>query len=198
MRDQADAGKRSSTGCAAAAPCRRNGARPRRTTNPPVRLRSARSISPFDDGWDTLAAEFGELPKLATTLTRDATEVGDQLEQLARYRLRPGGQSVSGLRARLHLLLCAADACLSRLFARPRLRDQADLQAGGRRAAGEGAAQAGLHGAHAGARLEHRSVPAGGAHAEADACRCCRCWIASTIRSASSPSRPACCAISTS
>ena len=30
--------------------------------------------SPFDDGWDTLTGEFGELPKLATTLTKDATK----------------------------------------------------------------------------------------------------------------------------
>ena len=41
-------------------------------TNPPVRFES-QVISPFDDGWDTLAAEFGDLPKLATTLTRDAS-----------------------------------------------------------------------------------------------------------------------------
>src|ERR1700761_8132677 len=42
------------------------------TTNPPVRFES-QVIAPFDDGWDTLSAEFGELPKLATTLTKDAT-----------------------------------------------------------------------------------------------------------------------------
>ena len=73
--------------------------------------------------------------------------LGHQLEQLARYRLRPRGQPVSRLRARLRLLLRAADARLSRLFARPRFRNQADLQARGRRAAGEGAAQARLRGA---------------------------------------------------
>src|SRR5689334_12216873 len=43
------------------------------TTNPPVRYES-QVVQPFDDGWDTLTAEFGELPKLATTLTRDATK----------------------------------------------------------------------------------------------------------------------------
>jgi DNA repair photolyase len=43
------------------------------TTNPPVRFES-QVIAPFDDGWDTLGAEFGELPKLATTLTKDATK----------------------------------------------------------------------------------------------------------------------------
>ncbi|MDR3539220.1 MAG: PA0069 family radical SAM protein [Acetobacteraceae bacterium] len=42
------------------------------TTNPPVRF-DARAASPFDDGWETLTSEFGELPKLATTLTKDAT-----------------------------------------------------------------------------------------------------------------------------
>jgi len=42
------------------------------TLNPPVRFES-QSTSPFDDGWETLTSEFGELPRLATTLTRDST-----------------------------------------------------------------------------------------------------------------------------
>ena len=42
------------------------------TLNPPVRFEH-QSTSPFDDGWETLTAEFGELPPLATTLTRDST-----------------------------------------------------------------------------------------------------------------------------
>ena len=42
------------------------------TTNPPVRY-DMQSASPFDDGWDTLDGDFSELPKLATTLTRDAS-----------------------------------------------------------------------------------------------------------------------------
>jgi DNA repair photolyase len=42
------------------------------TLNPPVRF-DARVASPFDDGWETLTAEFGELPPLPTTLIRDAT-----------------------------------------------------------------------------------------------------------------------------
>ncbi len=41
------------------------------TLNPPVRF-DAQAGSAFDDGWDTLEA-FAELPKLATTLTRDAS-----------------------------------------------------------------------------------------------------------------------------
>jgi DNA repair photolyase len=40
------------------------------TVNPPTRFDST-VASPFDDGWDTLTAEFGELQPLATTLTRD-------------------------------------------------------------------------------------------------------------------------------
>ncbi len=43
------------------------------TTNPPVRF-DRLAGSPFDDGWDTLGSEFGELPKLETTLARDATK----------------------------------------------------------------------------------------------------------------------------
>ena len=42
------------------------------TVNPPVRF-DRLSATPFDDGWETLAAEFGELPPLPTTLTRDAS-----------------------------------------------------------------------------------------------------------------------------
>jgi DNA repair photolyase len=42
------------------------------TLNPPVRFEQ-QSTSPFDDGWETLTAEFAELPRLATTLTRDST-----------------------------------------------------------------------------------------------------------------------------
>jgi DNA repair photolyase len=42
------------------------------TLNPPVRF-DQQAASPFDDGWDTLTSEFGELPRLATSLTRDTT-----------------------------------------------------------------------------------------------------------------------------
>lgn len=41
-------------------------------TNPPVRFET-RAASPFDDGWETLTADFAELPKLPTTLTKDST-----------------------------------------------------------------------------------------------------------------------------
>ena len=42
------------------------------TLNPPSRYDAA-SSTPFDDGWETLHADFAELPPLPTTLTRDAS-----------------------------------------------------------------------------------------------------------------------------
>jgi DNA repair photolyase len=42
------------------------------TINPKPRFEQ-REASAFDDGWETLTAEFGELPPLRTTLTRDAS-----------------------------------------------------------------------------------------------------------------------------
>jgi DNA repair photolyase len=41
-------------------------------TNPGVRF-DAHAASPFDDGWETLSQDVGELPRLDTTLTRDST-----------------------------------------------------------------------------------------------------------------------------
>lgn len=42
------------------------------TLNPPVRYDS-QVLAAFDDGWDTLGAEFAELAPLATTMIRDST-----------------------------------------------------------------------------------------------------------------------------
>ncbi len=42
------------------------------TVNPPNRF-ERQEAAPFDDGWNTLAAEFAELPPLPTTLTRDSS-----------------------------------------------------------------------------------------------------------------------------
>jgi DNA repair photolyase len=42
------------------------------TSNPANRFESA-SAAPFDDGWQTLAADFADLPPLPTTLIRDAS-----------------------------------------------------------------------------------------------------------------------------
>ena len=41
-------------------------------TNPPSRF-DAQTGGAFDDGWDTLAADFSDLPPLPTTLLRDTT-----------------------------------------------------------------------------------------------------------------------------
>ena len=41
-------------------------------SNPAVRF-DPRATTAFDDGWDTVVQEVGELPRLDTTLTRDAT-----------------------------------------------------------------------------------------------------------------------------
>jgi hypothetical protein len=41
-------------------------------SNPGVRF-DAHAASPFDDGWETLSQDVGELPRLDTTLTRDST-----------------------------------------------------------------------------------------------------------------------------
>ena len=41
-------------------------------SNPGVRF-DTRAASPFDDGWETLSQDVGELPRLETTLTRDST-----------------------------------------------------------------------------------------------------------------------------
>jgi len=75
MRDHADADKRPLDGEAPPIVRMPSLARPGRgsTTNPPARF-DRQVGSPFDDGWDTLGSEFGELPKLVTTLTRDATK----------------------------------------------------------------------------------------------------------------------------
>ncbi len=42
------------------------------TVNPPNRF-ERQEAAPFDDGWNTLAAEFAELPPLPTTLIRDSS-----------------------------------------------------------------------------------------------------------------------------
>jgi DNA repair photolyase len=42
-------------------------------SNPHVRFES-QDTAPFDDGWDTLTHDIGDLPRLDTTLTRDSTK----------------------------------------------------------------------------------------------------------------------------
>ena len=84
-----------------------------------------------------------------------------RLERLAGPPLRPLHQPLPGLRARVHLLLRAAEPCVPRVLARPRLRDADRVQAGGRGAAARGARQAGIHVRPDRAGDQHRSLPAG-------------------------------------
>ena len=81
------------------------------------------------DGWETEAsaepAEDDELPPLRTTLTRDATRTIIARNTSPDIAVRPLDQSLSRLRARLHLLLRAADAtpisaCRPASISRPR------------------------------------------------------------------------------
>ncbi len=83
--------------------------------------KSGRAAAVQDDGRDRYLAQ------------------GHNPQRFARYRLRSLDQSVSGLRARLRLLLRAADPRLSRPVAGARFRIQAVRQAGCAGAAGEGA-----------------------------------------------------------
>ena len=90
-------------------------------------------------------------------------------QRFARHPLHAVDQSLSRLRARLRLLLRAADARLSRRLAGPRFRDAAAVQAGCCGIAGARVAQARLCRAPARTRLQHRPVSAGRAHVETHA-----------------------------
>jgi hypothetical protein len=68
------------------------------------------AYEPVDDGWESL----GDLEALSTD---------HHPEFLSRYRLRPFDQSLSRLRAWLHLLLRPSDPRLSRAVAGSRFRD---------------------------------------------------------------------------
>ena len=92
------------------------------------------AYEPVDDGWESL----GELDALATEVRRCRPGASSRATN-PRYRLRPLDQSLSRLRAWLHLLLRAADPRLSRAVARARFRDQAVRQDQCRRGADAGA-----------------------------------------------------------
>ena len=83
----------------------------------------------FDDGWQNLE----DLPAFKTTVTVDATRKIITRNNSPDISLRPLDQSLSRLRARLHLLLRAADARLSRAVAWARFRIEAVREARGRR-----------------------------------------------------------------
>ena len=115
-----------------------------------------------------------------------------------RHQLRAVDQPLSRLRARLHLLLCPADALLSRPFGRARFRDQALRQGQRRRAAGARAGQSALCAEVHRARRRHRPLPAHRARAPHHARDAGGAGPHRAIPSASSPSRRWSCATSTS
>ena len=119
-------------------------------------------------------------------------------QRFARHFLRPLDQPLSRLRARLHLLLRAADPRLSRAFAGARFRIEAVRQAGGAEAARARAFGCRLCAAHHRDRHQHRSLPADRARAPDHAAHPRGARALTAIRSASSPSRRWWCAISTS
>ena len=73
----------------------------------------------FDDGWGTLEDAAAEpLPPLATEVRFEDVKSVLSENDSPDIPLRSLAQSLSRLRARLHLLLCAADAQLPRIFRR--------------------------------------------------------------------------------
>ena len=105
-------------------------------------------------------------PPLKTVVAHPAGAHDHQPQRVARHSVHAVDQSVPGLRARLHLLLRAADARVSRSFAGPRFRDEALRQAQRRRVAARGAREARLSLRSDRARHQHRSVPADRARVE--------------------------------
>ena len=87
-------------------------------------------------------------------------------QHLARRAVRPLDQSLSRLRAWLHLLLRAAHPRLSRPVARPRFRDQDPVQARGGEAARGRARLAEVSLRRGGDGHQHRSLPAGRARTQ--------------------------------
>ncbi len=112
-------------------------------------------------------ADGADAPPPLKTVVRDPAGAHDhRAQRFARHPVHAVDQSVPGLRARLHLLLRAAVARLSRPVAGPRLRDEALRQAQRRRAAARRARQAGLRLRADRARHQHRPVPADRARVE--------------------------------
>ena len=138
--------------------------------NPPNRFEPT-ATAPFDDGWSTLDADLAELPPLPTTLTRDASR------SVISYNQSPDlgfDRAVNPYRGCEHgCVYCYArpsHAYLgyspgldfeTRLLFKPDVAELLETRA----------AQARLRRAAARARLQHRSLPAGRADAEADARR---------------------------
>ena len=138
----------------------------------------------LDDGWGGLEQAVTNEPMPPhTQVIEERVSLDPGVERLARHRLRPVDQPVSRLRARLHLLLRAADAQLPESLAGHRLRDQDHRQGQRRRAAARGAVGARRRAAHADDRRRDRRLPAGRAQAAHHALDPSRCWPSSATRS---------------
>ena len=124
------------------------------TFNPANRFRRD-TREAVDDGWTPQPAEGNgrgttSRRRSRPTVTIQRVAHDHRPQRLARHPVHAIDQPVPGLRARLRLLLRAADARVSRSVAGTRLRDQAFRQAECRRAAARGACETRL-------RLRRRS-----------------------------------------
>ena len=143
----------------------RCGARPASRRNADAARRSIRSNryrregrEAYDDGWRATARRLRRAMRRRAPAQDDGHDPArahdHRAQRVARHPVHPIDQSLPGLRARLHLLLRAADARLSRPVARPRFRDEALRQAG--RA---GAAARGARASQATSAIRSRSAP---------------------------------------
>ena len=110
----------------------------------------------FDDGWETLE----DLPPFKTEVQVEKPRTIITRNEFARYFLRPLDQSLSRLRARMRLLLRAADAQLHGPVAGAGFRIKAVRQAGRGEAARQGVVEGGLSAAHHRHRHQYRPLPA--------------------------------------
>ena len=153
----------------------------------------------IDDGWGddrdddrTQGDEIGRTcgrenddfppPKLRTTLTARLEPHHHRLERFPGPPLRPLHQPLPRLRARLHLLLRAAEPRVPRVLARPRLRIAARVQAGRGGVAARGACQARLRLRPARARIQYRRLPGRSSATSGSPARCSRYWPIADIR----------------
>ena len=169
---------------------RGRGARSNRVGRYESELREA-----FDDGWESL----GELEAFKTDVREETAKSIIATQRQPRHQLRPVDQPLSRLRARLHLLLRAADPLPTsaippgldfetKLYAKVNAAELLERELGQSRAT---------------CRSTSRSAPSPtptsrSSASTASPARSWRCWTAPATRSASSPSRRWWCATSTS
>ena len=130
-------------------------------SNESGRFEAERRVA-FDDGWGTADEEPAPF---TTTLTVELDTDDHRSQRLAGYRFRPLDQSVSRLRARLHLLLRKAEPCLSRPVSRSRFREPPVLQTRCGEVARRGAEEERVQLPADRARQQYRPLPAGRAPA---------------------------------